>query len=323
MHTPPTARRSPALLTRERDLGLRRVVVPTALGRIVVRTGRRAGGPATILLHGAAGSWTTWTPVIAASDRSAAPLTDVVAVDLPGWGESGDLAATADASDLAAAVIEVARALGYDRWRLVGHSLGGFVALELAAQEPGSTLSVTLVSPSGAGVLDAVRRPLRGGMRTPGFAGMLLTMRLLAAFGAGGRGLVRLLARAGWMRALSAPLFARPRIVHASVIDALPEEIRPRAFARAARRAAAYDTDRWRRVTCPVHAVRGVRDVFAGPDDRAVFASLLPGFVETRLPDAGHFAHIERPDAVLTVLREAVQGSPAHGRTDVALRVVA
>ena len=60
-------------------LGLRRLVVPTWVGDVVVRAGREAGGPATILLHGAAGSWTTWTPLIAASDLSGSPLTDVIA----------------------------------------------------------------------------------------------------------------------------------------------------------------------------------------------------------------------------------------------------
>src|SRR3954471_18501811 len=46
-------------------LGLRRTVVKTGVGEIVVRVGREIGGPATVLLHGAAGSWTTWTPLIA------------------------------------------------------------------------------------------------------------------------------------------------------------------------------------------------------------------------------------------------------------------
>ncbi|KAA9107764.1 alpha/beta fold hydrolase [Microbacterium rhizomatis] len=300
----PTSRRSPALTDHERSLGLRRATVPTRVGRIVVRAGRRTPDTttATILLHGAAGSWTTWTPLLAASDRTGSPLGDVIIPDLPGWGESGDLPSTASVRDVSEAIIDVARALGYTSWRVVGHSLGGFVALDLAAAAPAATLSVALISPSGAGVIDAVRRPVRGGLRLAPFAGMLLTMRLFALLGRPGRAVVRLLNRVGALRHLSAPLFAHPSTVHSSVIDALAAEVRPSAFARAAALAGTYDTSTWRRITCPVGAVRGVVDVFAGAADAATFAAFIPGFHEVALDDAGHFAQVERPAAVLAVI---------------------
>ncbi|WP_375385872.1 alpha/beta fold hydrolase [uncultured Microbacterium sp.] len=300
----PATRRSPALTDRERTLALRRVVVPTSLGRIVVRAGRRRPGSttATILLHGAAGSWTTWTPLVAASDRVSSPLSDLIIPDLPGWGESGPLPEGVSVRDVSSAIIELARALGYTSWRVVGHSLGGFIALDLAAAAPSATLSVALVSPSGAGVVDAVRRPVRGGIRLAPFAGMLLTMRLFAALGPIGRALVRTLHRFGALRALSAPLFAHPSTIHGSVIDALAGELRPASFARAAALAGSYDLSTWRRITCPVGAVRGVVDVFAGATDAATFAAFIPGFHEVALQDAGHFAHLERPSAVLAVI---------------------
>lgn len=302
MDAPPSTRRSPALIPRERDVGLRRIAIGTALGRVVVRAGRRADGPATILLHGAAGSWTTWTPLLAAADAASAPLTDVVAPDLPGWGDSGTLPRRTEVGAMSDAVVEIARSLGYTRWRVVGHSLGGVLALDLAARYPRETLAVVLVSPSGAGVVDALRRPLRGGARVPGFAGMLLTMRVLAGLGAAGRAFVRALDRVGALRAVAAPLFARPRSVHRSVIAAFAAELRPRAFVRAAAAARAYDLDTWRRITCPVVAVRGTSDVFAGAADTAGFASRVGGYREVRLDDAGHFAHVERPDAVLAAI---------------------
>ncbi len=153
-------------------LGLQRLVVPTSVGEVVVHADRRAGGPATLLLHGAAGSWTTWTPLIAASALGTdAPLTDIVALDLPGWGESGGFGRIRSVEEVADAVVEVARALGYSSWRIVGHSLGGFIALDVAARHPAATVGVTLVSATGTGVLDAIRRPLRGGRALPWFAG--------------------------------------------------------------------------------------------------------------------------------------------------------
>lgn len=297
------------LCTDTSALGLRRVVVPTRIGDVVVRTGRRAGGPATILLHGAAGTWTTWTPLIVASDTAGIPLHDVVAVDLPGWGESGDADLVHSVEDMSGAVAATAEALGYDSWRIVGHSLGGFVALDVAARHPGATLGVTLVSASGTAVLDAVRRPLRGGAALPGFAGMLTMMRMLAALGSAGIAIVRAAGRRGWLPALAAPLFAGT--VHPSVVDALADEIRPAAFARAARFAAAYEERTWTGIRCPVRSVRGVRDVFAGEADAAAFVRLIDDFRETRLGSTGHFAHIERPDAVLAAMAEL-----AYGRRD-------
>ncbi|MGZ8805301.1 MAG: alpha/beta fold hydrolase [Microbacterium sp.] len=286
------------LRTDGATLGLRRLVVPTSVGEVVVRTGREAGGPATILLHGAAGSWTTWTPLLAASDLTPAPLQDVVVLDLPGWGESGRFDRVGSVDDMSDAVVEVARALGYSNWRVVGHSLGGFIALDLAARYPDATLGVTLVSSTGRGTVDAIRRPLRGGRALPWFAGMLLSMRLLALVR--GAGIVRLLRRLGGLRALSSPLFAGE--VHPSVIAAFADEVRPAAFTRAARLAAAYEERTWSAIRCPVRSVRGARDVFAGEADAGAFVALIPDFGEVRLHDAGHFANIERPDAVLTTI---------------------
>jgi pimeloyl-ACP methyl ester carboxylesterase len=284
-------------------LGLRRLTVPTSVGAVVARVGREAGGPATILLHGAAGSWTTWTPLLRRSDETGASLTDVIAVDLPGWGESPSGEHIREVSDLSDAVVEVARSLGYERWELIGHSLGGLVALDIAAREPAATISVGLVSSSGVGVLDAIRRPLRGGLRLPGFAGMLLAMRLLAAMGRAGTGLLGLLHRTGLLTPLSAPLFAHPDRVDRSVTEALAAEIRPSTFALAAAVARRYDDERWREVRCPVRAVRGEADVFVGRRDGAVFAERIADYEELRLPDAGHFAAVEDAAGTLAFLR--------------------
>lgn len=301
----PRTRRSPALLADGRSLELRRRIVRTRRGSVVVRTGRPANGPATIMLHGAAGSWTTWTPLIAQADRDGSDWTDLVVVDLPGWGESGTLPRSMTVADVSAAVMDTALALGYTSWHLVGHSLGGFVALDIAAREPLHSLSVTLVSPTGSAVIDAVRHPLRGGAALPAFAGMRAAMGLLDALGPAGAGLLRVLDRAGAMPALAAPLFARPRSIHSSVIDALAREIRPRSFGCAARLAASYDMERWSEIVCPVLSIRGRRDAFCGPRDRDGFAAHIARFRETVLDDAGHFAHIERADAVGACVDEA------------------
>ncbi len=48
--------------------------------------------------------------------------------------------------------------------------------------------------------------------------------------------------------------------------------------------------------------MRGSRDVFAGEADAAAFVAFVRDFDEVRLRDAGHFANLERPDAVLTAI---------------------
>lgn len=296
-------RRGPALTSDARALGLRRRIVPTSAGRIVVRSGAVTGDVATILLHGAAGSWTTWSPLLRAAAHSGEPLRNVIAVDLPGWGESPAAHPVGGVAQLSDAVREVAQTLGYQRWILVGHSLGGFLALDLAARHPGDTEAVLLISPSGPAVIDAIRHPLRGGSALPGFAGMLLIMRFLAALGPVGRRLVRSVHSVGMLRALSAPLFTDPKHVHRSVIEALSQEVRPWAFVDAARAAARYDESRWRAVASPVRAVYGERDVFARASDRADLARLVRDFDAATVPGAGHFAAVEQPECVLQALR--------------------
>lgn len=293
------------LLTDPGILGLQRHAVETSAGGLLVHRGRESGGPATILLHGAAGSWTTWTPLLAASDRSACPIGDVLAIDLPGWGGSPGPVPPIDV--VAQAIVEVAEDAGYASWRLLGHSLGGFVALDLAARRPEAALGVGLVSPTGAAVVEAVRSPVRGGARLPWFAGMLLGMRTLALLPEEGRALVRGLGRLGVLGPIAAPLFAAAP--DATVVAALADEVRPRAFVTATRAAAGYDLGTWSRIRCPVRSVRGARDVFIGARDGAALAASIPDFAESVLGDAGHFAAVEQPEEVLRLLAPVLTSS--------------
>ncbi len=297
------------LTVDESVLGLERLTIDTSLGPVVVRSGRPTGEVALILVHGAAGSWTTWTPLIAYADAHGAPLTDLVIPDLPGWGESP--APAWDATGIAeysAALGDVARSLGYHRWRLVGHSLGGFLALDLALRAPEATESVVLVSPTGPAVIEAIRRPVRGGIRLPWFAGMLLAMRILRAVGS--TGLVRMLRRMGMLRLLSAPLFADRDAIDAGVINAFADEIRPAAFVHAARLAGEYELRVFTGIACPVRSVRGQHDAFSSDADGAWFAHTIADFREQRVPGAGHFAAIETPAVVLQTMTAIGRDAP-------------
>lgn len=299
---------------------LQSVRLHTTLGQSRIHAGRRDPSDecATILLHGAAGSWSTFSPLLEADELSSLPgerlVRNVVAPDLPGWGESALPAGPFDIDEVARSIIEATHALGYRRWRIVGHSLGGFLGLHLAAMHPEATVSVTAISPSSFGIVDAVRHPLGGFRRLPSFAGMRATMAALACWDAGGQALARGLGHVGALRALAAPLFRHPSLIDESVYNTLGTEVRPRAFTAAADAVRDYDFSRWGSITAPVTAIRGDSDVFLADDDIDRLLELVPRSRALVLERTGHFAHVERPFAVLDALLRletppAVRGS--------------
>ena len=106
---------------------------------------RRGSGEPLVLIHGLGGSIVVWRPVI---DLLAAER-DVVAVDLPGFGASPDPGDgfVPTAAQLGEAVSGLCAELGIERPHLAGNSLGGWIALEIAAA--GRAASVCALSPAG------------------------------------------------------------------------------------------------------------------------------------------------------------------------------
>ena len=284
---------------------LRRHILPTDLGPCTVRvqqgTGGRpaAAGTADVYLHGAAGSWTSFRALL-----HPAAVHDQVLIDLPGWGESTSGARLADCSieAMSRAVTGTLTSLGYRRWNLVGHSMGGFLALHIASAWPEQTASVAAISATTFGVSAAARKPLRSLSRFPAFVGMLLAMRAVAAVGPAGSALVRAVGATPVMRPLMAPFFAEPAAISAGVLRGLGDDARPASFCAAALAAAHYDFGQWRGIPCPVLAIRGDRDVFTPPSDLLRLAEIVPRVQMVTLPGCGHFANFERPEQVQRLL---------------------
>lgn len=292
----------------EAGFGLVSTAVTSELGTTVMRhLAQPTSTRATVFLHGAAGSWTTWTPVLTAAQRDGPPLPDPVLFDLPGWGAgslSDDRPSIETICDL---VEEAATRLGYTEWDVVGHSMGGFIALHLAATRPQTVRSVVAVSGTTWSVIESVGHPVGRFSTLPGFVSLWQVMRLLAALGRFGRTLVRGLEAARLLRPAVLPLFRHPWRIDASVIDALSREIRPRSFVAAAEIARGYDPQVWSTIRCPVAALKGDRDVFVRDDDLEKLCALLPGTRTSVVADCGHFANIERPDVVLAAIRRIDQ----------------
>ena len=109
---------------------------------------RRAGwGPAILLIHGIAGSSETWTPVI----DSLAEKYTVIAPDLIGHGESAKPRGDYSLGAYASGIRDLLQAIGHERVTVVGHSLGGGIAMQLAYQFPERCDRLVLVSSGGLG----------------------------------------------------------------------------------------------------------------------------------------------------------------------------
>ena len=113
------------------------------------RLGFRTGGegPAIVLIHGMAGSSETWAPLLPVLGASAR----VVAPDMPGHGSSAKPRGDYSLGALASGIRDLMIVLGVDRATIVGHSLGGGVAMQFAYQFPERCERLVLVSSGGLG----------------------------------------------------------------------------------------------------------------------------------------------------------------------------
>jgi 3-oxoadipate enol-lactonase len=104
-------------------------------------------GPALLFLAGLGYASWFWRDIAGSLSRSMTTL----AIDARGTGRSSGVGAAISVADLAADACGVLDALGVDRAHVVGHSMGGYVALTLAAQRPDRVLTLTVAGSSGGG----------------------------------------------------------------------------------------------------------------------------------------------------------------------------
>jgi pimeloyl-ACP methyl ester carboxylesterase len=104
-------------------------------------------GPVLLLIHGMAGTNENWRSVIDPLARSHT----VLAPDLPGHGASALAGGDYSLGSLAAHLRDLLAALDHDRATLVGHSLGGGIAMQFAYQFPEVIERLVLVSSGGLG----------------------------------------------------------------------------------------------------------------------------------------------------------------------------
>ena len=104
-------------------------------------------GPVLLLVHGMAGSSENWTHVIELLARNHT----VIAPDLPGHGGSAPGGGDYSLGSHATTLRDLLVSLGHERATIVGHSLGGGIALQFTYQFPEMTERLVLVSSGGLG----------------------------------------------------------------------------------------------------------------------------------------------------------------------------
>jgi pimeloyl-ACP methyl ester carboxylesterase len=256
-------------------------------------------GPALLLLHGLGCDHTTWQPVIQALSRRYT----VIAPDLLGHGASDKPRADYSVGGYANGMRDLLTVLGIDKVTVVGHSLGGGVAMQFAYQFPERTERMILVAPGGLG--PEVTAALRA-VTLPGFH---TAMGVLTLPG------VRHLTTA-YLRGLAASGLSVTRDLDevAAIIDSFKD---PQA--RSAIRHVVSAVIDWRgqivtmadraylTAAMPMCVIWGTEDFVIPVGHAGNAAEMAPGCTVEVIGNAGHFPHKDHPQRFVKIVNDFIR----------------
>jgi pimeloyl-ACP methyl ester carboxylesterase len=258
-------------------------------------------GPPVVLIHGMVNSSRHWEEVaLRLADRFT-----VIAPDLIGHGDSAAVRGDYSIGAHAASIRDMLAVIGIDRATIVGHSLGGGVAMQFFYQFPQRTERLVLVSSGGLGHEVS---PLLRSAALPGMNAVLALVahrRILDAIWAGGQRLrdrghgkgvyIQAIVRA--LRPLEQP-GARAAFLHTlrSVIDVHGQRVSAR--------------DRLYLLgSMPTLVVWGERDNTIPIEHGRALHETVPHSRFETLPRAAHFPHLEDPEGLARVLGEFIEST--------------
>ena len=241
-------------------------------------------GPAVVLVHGLDGRWSNWLENIPALEQQRR----VVALDLPGFGDSGMPAEEISVAGYARVVDELCEHLGLGRVVVVGNSMGGFVAAELAVAFPERVERLVLVD--AAGMVPAARHRHRS----------VAVLELTGSLGARLAASYRSVAARPRLRRLALGMVAhRPERLSADlVLEGLLAPISP-AYRQALHATLGYLSWDWAErlsaVRAPTMVVWADRDALIPVGHADEYARRIAGARSLVLADTGHVPMVERP----------------------------
>ncbi len=266
---------------------------------------RSGSGPSVLLIHGMAGSRRTWREAQARLSASC----DVIAVDLPGHGDSTLPNGDYSLGSLAGALRDLLDRLGVERATIVGHSLGGGVALQFTYQFPERCERLVLVSSGGLG------REVSGFLRALSVPGASAALSGLLALRRSERvvsvaGFFRPVAQWAWpdlplmlshFAALQSPTLRRSFLATIrAVIDPRGQTVSATERLPLARR-------------LPVFVVWGRRDQMIPPTHALAVVQALPAARAEVFDEAGHYPHEHDPERfAASVARFISETEPAR-----------
>ncbi len=245
-----------------------------------------------LFIHGLAGNASHWIHVAPRfQDRFR-----VIAVDLPGCGESEPYPGPYNVRMYARHVQHLMDTLGIPRATIIGHSLGGMVATELALAAPERCARLVLVNPAGYQRLPQVLKALGHVFLRPAIMNALLPKLYRAV-------LDQVFARhnrytAQFMTMVRASYRDEDIGLVSSVIYALRDDFLGRDY-----------TPRLASIRVPLFFLWGAEDKLV-PSERIHRVGLELAHVRAEeIPDCGHMPLIEQPERVIRFIEEALAQS--------------
>src|SRR4051794_31931888 len=276
----------------------RRFVEVAGRGVNVVEMGE--GDPPIVFVHGLAGWWQTW---LANPPHFAAAGHRVVAFDLPGFGASELPAGKVSIAGYGRLVDTLLDGLGVGPAVLVGNSMGGFIAAEVAIQFPQRVEQLVLVSAAGLTIEYQRDERILGLLR--------FGRRMLMAWG----GFIGARSEAVARRPRARALLLRLVVAHPDRLPAplIAEQVRDAdnpGFVDALDALTDYPIrSRLGEIDCPVLIVWGAEDRLVPVRDADEFERLIPDARKVVWPDTGHTAMLERPLAFNRLVEAFVDGA--------------